>query len=791
MHPDVQMELKYTIFLPPETIVLFGAGFYYMAVKERVNMTALREEALNQNDPESPDYVPFWYIDNQDLIEEHNLTNYHVRTMITDCRFWNETTGSWEQTGCRVHPRTNTKEIWCSCNHLTSFGSDFFVPPNTIDFKAAFSNLDAKLKSNFGVLVMICTVFGLYVIVVIWARRKDKQDVIRWGVTPLDDNLASETYYYEITVYTGTRRGAGTKSNISFVLSGDVDDTGVRKLADGVRQGHESGSIIRYVLSVPSSLGALNYLRIWHDNSGGGANSSWYLNRIIVQDLQNGSTFFFLCNDWLAVDEGDGLVDRLVPVAGYKDITSFGNLFSSISRKNLTDSHLWVSVFSRPERSNFTRVQRVSVIMALLFMTMMVNAMFYERRGVKVATIKLGPLTITTYQLWVSICGSFIVLPPSVLMDQIFRKTRPKPSKTGPLWERRRQQLEGTSLDKPETSDHRTVSPTEVQCEVSSRPQSQTTDSLKPRKKKKRMFPHWFLYIGWFLYAVGKEKSESWLKAIFLSVFESVLLVQPLKVFIIAAVISIIFKKPDYQDARDDDSIMNNLPQDDEELLSCKPKEGHRTKIEIAPMDPEVLRKAREQRMKEREMMAVLKDICLYMIFLSLLLYVAHQHRNLNAFWVNKDLKNTFEESGFTSISDPDSFWTWIDEALLPGLFATEHYNAEPLIGLDTAYMSNLVSFRVGAPRIRQLRVKQDGCRVSKMMKRVIDGCYLPYSFFNEEKSMFQKHWEKVNESDISSIPSNSPWIYKDIFELKGLPHVGTIETYNAGGYVADLTGPL
>lgn len=49
---------------------------------------------------------------------------------------------------------------------------------------------------------------------------------------PLVDNILTDTYFYEITVFTGMRRGAGTRSNISFVLAGDNTDTGVRQLKD-------------------------------------------------------------------------------------------------------------------------------------------------------------------------------------------------------------------------------------------------------------------------------------------------------------------------------------------------------------------------------------------------------------------------------------------------------------------------------------------------------------------------------------------------------------------------------
>ncbi len=55
-------------------------------------------------------------------------------------------------------------------------------------------------------------------------------------------------------------------------------------------------------------LGKLSYLRIWHDNSGGGTNASWYLKYIVINDPQTHERFHFICNRWLAVELGDGQV---------------------------------------------------------------------------------------------------------------------------------------------------------------------------------------------------------------------------------------------------------------------------------------------------------------------------------------------------------------------------------------------------------------------------------------------------------------------------------------------------
>jgi len=59
---------------------------------------------------------------------------------------------------------------------------------------------------------------------------------VQWGAVPLEDNVPSDGYYYQLAVYTGVRKGAGTKSKPSFILSGDYADTGVRRLFDGKRK---------------------------------------------------------------------------------------------------------------------------------------------------------------------------------------------------------------------------------------------------------------------------------------------------------------------------------------------------------------------------------------------------------------------------------------------------------------------------------------------------------------------------------------------------------------------------
>ena len=50
-----------------------------------------------------------------------------------------------------------------------------------------------------------------------------------------------------------------------------------------------------------------------------------------------------MCDDWLAVDQSDGNIERVLPVATDSQIASFRKVFSSSTKKDFSDGHLWFS----------------------------------------------------------------------------------------------------------------------------------------------------------------------------------------------------------------------------------------------------------------------------------------------------------------------------------------------------------------------------------------------------------------------------------------------------------------
>ena len=149
-----------------------------------------------------------------------------------------------------------------------------------------------------------------------------------------------------------------------------------------------------------SSLGELNSIRIWHDGSGWGNDASWFLKFIIIHDLQTREKYYFICNDWLALDKSDGLIDRNLPVASDKQRNEIKYLIEKQTKQNFSDGHLWFSILARPTLSSFTRVDRLTCCFVLLYLTMLMNILYYERDESSTAgSLQIGPLSISPSQV--------------------------------------------------------------------------------------------------------------------------------------------------------------------------------------------------------------------------------------------------------------------------------------------------------------------------------------------------------------------------------------------------------
>ena len=187
------------------------------------------------------------------------------------------------------------------------------------------------------------------------------------------------------------------------------------------------GGVDSFLITTPECLGSLTFIRIWHDNTG--KSPSWLLSQVVIRDIETDEKFFFLCNQWLACDQGDGQVDRLFPVAGKDELRDFMHLFKTKTSRDFSDGHLWFSIAFRPVRSRFTCVQRVSCCLSLLMCSMLANVLWYKTPVKKQnnVLIDVGFFEFTWHEILIGIQSSLIVFPINLLIVQLFRNRAVSP----------------------------------------------------------------------------------------------------------------------------------------------------------------------------------------------------------------------------------------------------------------------------------------------------------------------------------------------------------------------------
>ncbi|MEQ2195421.1 hypothetical protein XENOCAPTIV_012549, partial [Xenoophorus captivus] len=91
---------------------------------------------------------------------------------------------------------------------------------------------------------------------------------IRVKITVLKDNDPLAEYRYMLTISTGHRHGASTTSQVTITLLGTEGESEPHHLADPGKPVFERGGMDLFLLTTHFSLGDLQSIRLWHDNSG-------------------------------------------------------------------------------------------------------------------------------------------------------------------------------------------------------------------------------------------------------------------------------------------------------------------------------------------------------------------------------------------------------------------------------------------------------------------------------------------------------------------------------------------
>ena len=235
----------------------------------------------------------------------------------------------------------------------------------------------------------------------------------------------------------------------------------------------------------------------------------------------------FLCEKWLAIDKDDCAIERILPISMSKEKTQFKYLLSSQTKNKLSDDHLWFSVFARPVQSSFSRLDRLTCCFVLLAISMLMNILYYGMDNSPTNDgLKLGPfINLTLEQVSIGVITNLCVFPPSLLLVQLFRRIKRRRTRISKL----KRVLKENDLSIEENTTHEKL-------------------IKKSIKVKDFKFPWWFKIVAYMISYVfagvslffvvikgiefGDDKVTKWLSSLIISFVSSILLTQPLKVFL-------------------------------------------------------------------------------------------------------------------------------------------------------------------------------------------------------------------------------------------------------------------
>ncbi|XP_051784850.1 polycystic kidney disease protein 1-like 1 [Erpetoichthys calabaricus] len=354
-----------------------------------------------------------------------SAVSYYLSIQWISCLYW-DNVKEWKTDGCLPMQSLSSSKLNCSCNHLTIFSMSSREARNC--FESIYVSPFQSHTDNLVPCIVIFLTLIFYIPLAFLCKRFDIQNEKKRAPVYLQDNNPSDKQLYAICIDTGFRSRTYTTAKIYIVLHGEDGVSETRELHCPQKTLFERNSRDIFIMSTPYTLGPIWRIQLWHNN--GGHSPSWYLSHVIVKDLADSTCWFFMAETWLAVDEGDGKVERdLTPLRkcpGFKKV-----LYCKLT-EFLEDFHIWASVYSRPSHSHFSHSQRLAVCLFLFLGYMTLNSVILFIKDEEYSA-ELGLINTSTVSLITGCFSVIAVLPVGLLLSLLFRFSKVKFNKESPV----------------------------------------------------------------------------------------------------------------------------------------------------------------------------------------------------------------------------------------------------------------------------------------------------------------------------------------------------------------------
>ncbi|XP_060074435.1 location of vulva defective 1-like [Ylistrum balloti] len=672
------------------------------------------------------------------------------RVVGVDLRYFDTVTNTWQKSSGLKITSGSIGRVHFKSNFFGSFSaSTLLIPPSPIQFDAVFLNFGERLASTPHVLVTITVVVLLFMLLSLLLRRLDRSDAELWDYLPLIDNKPGAIFMYYFAVSTGLRSVKHMTATVYINMIGEFGESGPRILIDGRRKNFGRGTTSHFVMTSDNYLGPLQSVQIWHDNTG--TAPRWLLNKVIVCDGMDNERYVFGCGKWLSMDTEDALTFRTLHMID-ESLVDMDAVFVDVSTRYMFDDNLWFSLPKRPSFSKFTRVQRLWLLAAILFLSMVTSAMFFRSSGDDGRSVTIGPLRLNYKQIYVGFLSFVVTILPSLAVVYIFKYRRCR---------------------------------------------DEMTRYNRNHKENVNCLPWWSIFIaygliflgiisgGFFtmLYSLewGRDTTVDWMMSFFIGIMESILIMEPCKAAVMAIVMTMLCTGAAQR-------TMTEIPSSDGMRIAwgewyldtsgvIKPKTGDSQEADVGE-------RRRKCHLDKRLNSVILSWLLHFIYILVVAIICSHNHATM-AYYQNVALGKRINSSA--SPKTVADIWNWLETSLVSNMFPFKYYNGD----IMTSYVQQSAGpfYRLGLVRLRQTRVK-DECEIPNLMRPWMNRCPPEMTSETEERTPYCINWAKYDPSCFNEIDEDHySYQYKTASETESLYHMGIVGDYGGGGYVRDL-GP-
>ncbi|XP_076075848.1 polycystin-2-like [Mytilus galloprovincialis] len=215
-------------------------------------------------------------------------------------------------------------------------------------------------------------------------------------------------------------------------------------------------------------------------------------------------------------------------------------------------------------------------------------------------------------------------------------------------------------------------------------------------------------------------------------------------------------------------------------------------RLPVLPLNHSSIEKARNERQKGIQMMESIQQVLITCFFLWIIFSISYSykddrsynfHQNIATKLLNPQNKTLRQFDKITHVKD---YMKWLRYTAFPELYPETDYTGERLHWRLRQNFHDLTSFRVGPPRLRQLRVTDSSEVLPFFGKiRTRPKYYLPM----EENRDFCFGWVSGicdKEREARSF-SYAGWKFTSAVDIWGIPIPGRYSTYGGGGYITEL----